>query len=202
VTFNSLTFLLFFLIVFPVYWSLPHRAQNLWLLAASYVFYGWWNWAFLSLILISTVVDYFTALLIAGARDRATAKRWITLSVVLNLGLLGVFKYFDFFVESLAESLSLLGVHVSLRTLGIVVPVGISFYTFQTMSYTIDVYRGELRPAKSLVDFALFVSFFPQLVAGPIERATNLLPQVEQPRTAKLYINVPSVLNTEMRRFQ
>ena len=256
--YNQLQFWVLFLAVFVPYWYLPHRQQNRLLLVASYVFYGFWDYRFLFLILLTTVVDFIGGLGVAGARlpqasraklamlligaavfltgnlrfdelaagllagDRATirgalpqslAEFWIPLataalmvgymlvlprlyglpeaarrktflviSMVANLGILGFFKYYDFFVESLAMLLEGLGFHASMPVLGIVLPVGISFYTFQAMSYTIDIYRGKTEPTRSFGDFALFVCFFPHLVAGPIMRAHTLLPQVIHPR--------------------
>ena len=156
------------------------RARKRWLLAASWFFYGCWDWRFLSLLGFSTLLDYVVALRIErpGARKRA----WILVSLCGNLGLLGIFKYFGFFVDSAVELLALLGVEAHRPTLAIVLPVGISFYTFQTLSYALDVYRGRLRASRSLLDFALFVSFFPQLVAGPIVRAADFLPQLAVPK--------------------
>ncbi|GMV82550.1 MAG: O-acyltransferase [Planctomycetota bacterium] len=180
--FNSFTFWIFFSVLFSLYGVLSHRAQNLLLLVGSYLFYGWWDWRFLSLMVFSSVVDYAMGLKIADSPDSPHRKKWLWISMVVNLGLLGFFKYFNFFVDSTVGMLGALGFEAHRPTLEIVLPVGISFYTFQTMSYTIDVYRGSLKPARNFWDFALFVSFFPQLVAGPIERASNLLPQVEQPR--------------------
>ena len=166
------------------YRRLPHRGQNLWLLLCSYIFYGAWDWRFLSLIWISTIVDYFVALRLDTTRDdpEAARKRWLALSVIVNLGMLGFFKYCGFFVEEMNQLLTWIGISSSIPTLNIVLPVGISFYTFQTMSYTIDVYRGQTTPTRSFLDFALYVAFFPQLVAGPIERSTHLLPQILKPR--------------------
>ena len=182
--FNSLVFLVFFVVVYGLYRVLPHRGQNVLILASSYFFYGWWDWRFLSLIFISTVIDYVAARVIDDAGDNRRRRRIaVGASIVSNLGILGFFKYFNFFAENLAALLQTFGVEVSLRHLNIVLPVGISFYTFQTMSYTLDVYRGQMRAARSFLDFAAFVSFFPQLVAGPIERAARLLPQIQQPRT-------------------
>ena len=183
--FNTVEFFVFFVVVLLLYRALPHRAQNWMLLVASYVFYGWWDWRFLALIAGSTVLDWALGLLIEHARERKgdrAAKRAVALSVAANLTILGFFKYCNFFVDSAEYLLRGFGYEGPTWTLRIILPVGISFYTFQSMSYTIDVYRGELRASRSLVDFALFVSFFPQLVAGPIERATHLLPQVQRPR--------------------
>jgi D-alanyl-lipoteichoic acid acyltransferase DltB (MBOAT superfamily) len=178
--FNSLEFLLFFVIVFFVYWYVvaPHlQARNLFLLIASYVFYGWWDWRFLSLIFLSTVIDYACGLKIYLSDSKKKKRAFLLLSILSNLGILGFFKYYNFFAENFAAFLSMLGISADLPTLQIILPVGISFYTFQTMSYTIDVYRGKIEPTRDFLAFAAFVSFFPQLVAGPIERAANLLPQ-------------------------
>ena len=200
--FNSLEFLLFLPTVFAAYWILnpwterPHglQAQNLLLLASSYVFYGWWDWRFLSLIAFSTLVDYAVGLQIAKANAREipsdadesarsrSAKLWLWVSLTVNLGLLGYFKYANFFIENWIEAWSSVGVHMDPWSLKVILPVGISFYTFQTLSYSIDIYRRRLQPTKNLIDFAAFVSFFPQLVAGPIERASALLPQISARR--------------------
>ncbi len=180
--FNTLVFWLFFALVFALYRFLPHRRQNALLLLASYVFYGWWDWRFLGLIWLSTVVDYISARRIEAGSSANLRRGWLIASVVTNLGLLGLFKYFNFFASSLARLLEVVGVRADDVTLNIILPVGISFYTFQTMSYTIEVYRGNLEARRNLSDLALYVAFFPQLVAGPIERAGRLLPQIEQPR--------------------
>jgi D-alanyl-lipoteichoic acid acyltransferase DltB (MBOAT superfamily) len=189
VTFHSLDFLAFFVIVVALYWRLGHGGQNWLLLVGSYVFYGWVHPWFLILIFASTFVDYWAARAMgptavsgrASARPEAR-RRWLLVSLVSNLGLLGFFKYFNFFVDNVFVVLDVMGLGVPKPALEIVLPVGISFYTFQTLSYTIDVYRGRLEPRRSFLDVAVFVAFFPQLVAGPIERASHLLPQVEQPR--------------------
>ncbi len=180
--FNSLQFWAFFLVVFGLYLILPHRTQNRMLLVASYFFYGCWDWRFLCLMAFTTTVDYGVSHRVAAAHDPAKKKRWVAVSLVANLGVLGFFKYFNFFADSARALLLAVGWEVHPWTLHIMLPVGISFYTFQSLSYTVDVYRGQLKPARSFLDFALYISFFPQLVAGPIERATRLLPQVEQPR--------------------
>jgi D-alanyl-lipoteichoic acid acyltransferase DltB (MBOAT superfamily) len=180
--FTELDFWIFFAAVSLLYVLLPHRAQNRMLLVASYIFYGAWDWRFLGLILLSTLVDYAVGL---SMQTAATDKRrnWLlSISLVVNLGMLGIFKYFGFFAESFQSLLSLLGYHPDPLVLSIVLPVGISFYTFQTLSYTIDIYRKEMAPTRDFFDFALFVAFFPQLVAGPIERARNLLPNITAPR--------------------
>jgi alginate O-acetyltransferase complex protein AlgI len=180
--FSELQFWIFFGVVASAYVVLPHRAQNRMLLVASYVFYGAWDWRFLSLILFSTAVDYVVALRMARETDDTRRKRLLQVSLVVNLGMLGVFKYLGFFVESFTELAADLGVTAHASTLNIILPVGISFFTFQTLSYTIDVYRRKLDPVTNFFDFALFVAFFPQLVAGPIERARNLLPEIAAPR--------------------
>lgn len=179
--FNSLEFLLFLAVVFALYWRLRRKGQNTLVALASYVFYGCWDWRFLSLILLSTVVDFVAAKRMeqsTGGRRRA----WLGVSLAVNLGLLGVFKYLDFGLASMAALLQALGFQVSLPVLGLILPVGISFYTFQTLSYSIDVYRGRLRATDDFIAFAAFVAFFPQLVAGPIERATHLLGQFHERR--------------------
>ncbi len=181
--FNSLTFALFFALVFALYVCLPHRARNVMLLLASYLFYGAWDWRFLALIWISTAVDYGVALRLASSEDPRTRRRLVAFSLVTNLGILGFFKYAGFFAGSLTNLLRPLGIELPPFTLEVVLPVGISFYTFQTLSYTIDVYRRQLEPTRDVVAFALFVAFFPQLVAGPIERARRLLPQIRTPRS-------------------
>ena len=186
--FNSPEFLLFLPIVFALYWFVVQRnlrAQNVLLVLASYVFYGWWDWRFLGLIALSTVVDYLVGLQIEGAQEKRAKQQWLSLSMVVNLGLLCYFKYSNFFIESWVDAWAAAGVNMQISSLKVILPVGISFYTFQTLSYSIDVYRGNLKPTRSLINFAAFVSFFPQLVAGPIERATRLLPQIENRRTFK-----------------
>ena len=178
--FHSLDFLVFFVTFVAIYWTLPQRGQNVLLLVGSYFFYGYVHPWFLILIATSTVIDYCAARgMEAWPRHR---RRFMWLSVISNFGMLGFFKYFNFFVENVAGVLATFGVAVHEPTLRILLPVGISFYTFQAMSYTIDVYRGELHARRSLLDLAVFVSFFPHLVAGPIQRASFLLPQVESPR--------------------
>ncbi len=178
--FNSFTFPLFFAIVWLLYVRLQHRAQNVLLLLASYVFYGWWDWRFLSLLFISTVVDYNCAHWIK--RYPQYRKQALLLSLCTNLGILGFFKYFNFFADSATRVFESMGMQLDYVTLTIILPVGISFYTFQTLAYTIDVYRGKETPTDNILSFALYVAFFPQLVAGPIERSTHLLPQIERPR--------------------
>lgn len=186
-SFNSLEFLIFLPIVLLVYFSLRHKAQNRFLLAASCFFYGSWDWRFLFPLLISTSIDYYCAsrmeTQILAGEPLQNRKPWLVLSVVTNLLLLGFFKYFDFFSTNLHTLLTSLGVQVSPFTLQVILPIGISFYTFQALSYTIDVYRGQIHATDSFFDFLLCVLYFPHLVAGPIQRAHSLLPQVTQPRT-------------------
>jgi len=185
--FNTIEFFIFLPTVFILYWFVfPKnlKYQNLLILVSSYVFYGWWDYRFLSLIFLSTVIDYFIALQMVKSDVERKRKRLLVASMIFNLGMLGFFKYYNFFVDSWVNAFQTAGFEIEHTwTLQIVLPVGISFYTFQTMSYTIDVYRKNLRPTKDFISFASFVSFFPQLVAGPIERATNLLPQILKNRT-------------------
>ena len=180
--FNSLEFLVFFPIVLAVYYVLSTRAQNAWLLLASYVFYGWWDWRFLGLILLSTVVDFFVGQRIHASDDDRARKRLLAVSIATNLGILGIFKYYGFFVESGVAMLEAAGFQAHVSTLQIILPVGISFYTFQTMSYSFDIYRRRIEPTRNFLNFGLFVAYFPQLVAGPIERAHHLLPKLEAVR--------------------
>lgn len=181
--FNSVEFAVFFVLVYVAYLALTRRAQNVLVLLASYLFYGWWDWRFLSLVWLSTLVDYLAALGMERAQSVPRRRLWLLSSLAFNLGLLGTFKYLGFFARSLADAFAQLGVTLDVRFTELVLPVGISFYTFQSLTYTIGVYRGELRARRSLLDFALFVAFFPQLMAGPIERAKHILPQIEQPRS-------------------
>ena len=187
--FNSIEFLLFLPIVFVLYWFVFNKDlkhQNLLILVSSYVFYGWWDYRFLSLIVVSTIVDYVIGLNISTQKSNKNQKILLWCSVLFNLGVLGFFKYYNFFIDSWIDLFSSIGYDIkSVWTLNIILPVGISFYTFQTMSYTIDIYRKQLEPTKDFISFASFVSFFPQLVAGPIERATNLLPQILNKREFK-----------------
>lgn len=181
--FNSLQFFIFFFIVYWVYRALPEKKQNYLLLGASYFFYASWDWRFLFLMMISTLIAYITGLGIAGADNEKKKKQYLALNAVANLSILAFFKYFNFFIDSFTSFLQFMGLPGTYSFgLNVILPVGISFYTFQTMSYAIDVYRKEIQPTKNMADLALFVSFFPQLVAGPIERAKNLLPQVQGSR--------------------
>lgn len=178
--FNSLAFAIFLPLVFAVYWvwakTHKHR-QNLILLLASYVFYGFWDWRFLLLIFISTLTDYFVGLKVHQSSSKKQKKLWLSVSLGVNLGILGFFKYFNFFADASIRLFQSLGMEADPITLKILLPVGISFYTFQTLSYTIDIYREKLEPTRDALSFFTFVSFFPQLMAGPIERAKRLLPQ-------------------------
>jgi alginate O-acetyltransferase complex protein AlgI len=178
--FHSLDFLAFFVVVVTLYWRLPHRGQNVLLLAASYVFYGWVHPWFVVLMLVSTTVDYWAAQRMED--DPAHRRRYLWASLGVNLGMLGTFKYYNFFVGNVQAALASLGLQVAPPLLHVLLPAGISFYTFQALSYTVDVYKGEMHARRNPVDFALFVAFFPHLVAGPIMRARNLLVQVERPR--------------------
>ena len=182
--FHSLPFAVFLPVVFMAYWALHgrRRAQNLLLLAASYVFYGWWDWRFLGLLAASSLGDYWLGGRIADTHEARGRRRLLTLSLGANLGFLGIFKYYGFFASSLHAALRGIGIEASLPVLDVVLPVGISFYTFQSLSYTIDVWRGDIKASRDPVAFLAFVSFFPQLVAGPIERAAWLLPQFERDR--------------------
>jgi alginate O-acetyltransferase complex protein AlgI len=183
VTFTTLTFLLFSIVVLALYWSARAcRGQNLVLLVASYVFYGWWDPRFCVLLLASSMIDFWIARALMPEQPNQRRRMLLALSCVLNLGLLGVFKYYGFFVDSFAELAHALGLNPSLPTLRLILPVGISFYTFQTLSYTIDVYRRQLRASTHLLDYLAYVALFPQLVAGPIERAGRLLPQLQRMR--------------------
>lgn len=181
--FNSIEFALFLPIVFILYWFVFYkslRIQNTLLLCASYVFYAWWDYRFLALIFLSTLVDFIIGKLLFGLakENRKSRNFWVSLSVIFNLGLLVFFKYYNFFIDSWVQAFSSIGYQMDRWTLNVILPVGISFYTFQTMSYTLDIYKGKLKPTNDFLGFATFVSFFPQLVAGPIERASNLLPQI------------------------
>jgi D-alanyl-lipoteichoic acid acyltransferase DltB (MBOAT superfamily) len=184
--FNSLDFAIFLPVVFFLYWFATQRSlklQNLLLLAASYFFYACWDWRFLFLLMFSTLLDYFTGLKMEKSENNQKRKFWFWLSIIINLGFLGVFKYYNFFASSFADGLEQLGIQVNPWTLQIILPVGISFYTFHGLSYVIDIYKKRIQAEKNFVDYAVFVSFFPLLVAGPIERATHLLPQIKQPRS-------------------
>ena len=185
-SFNSFEFVFFFIFVFFAYWTLARRGSklcNVFLVFASYFFYGWWDYRFLSLIIISSTCDYTVGRLIFSSNSPRNKKILLIASVSINLFILGVFKYFNFFADSLAAIMSSFGIEPSFVTLNIVLPAGISFYTFQTMTYSIDIYRGQMRPTKEVVAFFAYVAFFPQLVAGPIERANRFLPQFLKRRT-------------------
>jgi D-alanyl-lipoteichoic acid acyltransferase DltB (MBOAT superfamily) len=184
--FNSIDFAIFLPIVFILYWFVTDKnlkLQNLLILTASYVFYGWWDWRFLSLIAFSTIVDYSVGLKLKNEENQKKRKILLWISIIVNLGFLGLFKYYNFFLDSFISAFLFFGSEIKVNSLNIILPVGISFYTFQTLSYSIDVYKRELEPTRDFIAFSAFVSFFPQLVAGPIERAANLLPQFYKKRT-------------------
>ncbi|MDH8702639.1 alginate O-acetyltransferase complex protein AlgI [Dysgonomonadaceae bacterium PH5-43] len=191
--FNSLDFAIFLPIVFLLYWFVFNhniKLQNLFIVVVSYIFYGWWDWRFLLLMGFTTLASWFSGVLIVKIRDKVKEEKklkryslWVTAgNIILNLGILCYYKYFNFFIEAFVDAFALFGRELNIHTLKIILPVGISFYTFQALSYTIDVYKKKLEPTKDVVSFFAFVSFFPQLVAGPIERAINLLPQFYKKR--------------------
>ena len=184
--FNSIGFVIFLPVVFLLYWFLTNKnlkLQNILLLLSSYFFYACWDWRFLFLLMFSTLLDYFTGLKMQDANNQKRKRFWFWLSVAVNLGFLGIFKYYNFFAESFAETISHVGLQVNPWTLKVILPVGISFYTFHGLSYVIDIYKDRIKAESNVVDYAVFVSFFPLLVAGPIERATHLLPQIKKRRT-------------------
>lgn len=186
--FNSIEYLIFLPVVLILYWLLKsnYKNQNALLLIASYIFYGWWDYRFLSLIVFSSLLDFYVGQKIELAQGQRNKKRWLLVSLCSNLGLLGVFKYYNFFADSFSSAMSSIGWEVNDLTLNIILPVGISFYTFQTLSYSIDIYRSQIKSCKDLVGFFTFVSLFPQLVAGPIERASNLIPQIVSNRSLNI----------------
>src|SRR5690606_19118938 len=178
--FNSIDFAVFLPIVFILYWFVTNKnlkLQNFLIVIASYVFYGWWDWRFLFLILFSTLVDYSVGIALSQEENQRKRKFLLWTSIGVNLGFLGFFKYYNFFLDNFITAFSFFGNEIKANSLDVILPVGISFYTFQTMSYSIDVYKRKLEPTRDFIEFSAFVSFFPQLVAGPIERATHLLPQ-------------------------
>jgi len=184
--FNSLGFALFLPCVFIIYWFVTNRSlrlQNGSLLIASYFFYASWDYRFLFLLIFSTLLDYLTGMRIAASESKGRKQFWLWLSICVNLGFLGIFKYYNFFVSSFAEMMELAGIQVNIRSLEIILPLGISFYTFHGLSYILDIYNNRIKPEKNIIDYAVFVSYFPLLVAGPIERATHLLPQIKKERT-------------------
>jgi alginate O-acetyltransferase complex protein AlgI len=183
--FNTIDFAIFLPIVYILYWLLSKkqlRFQNLLLLVASYFFYACWDYRFLALLIFSTLLDYYTGIKIHEAQNKAKKKIWLSISVCVNLGFLGVFKYYNFFAESFAAGLSHFGMEPNLRSLNVILPVGISFYTFHGLSYVFDIYNARIKPVRDFIEYSVFVSFFPLLVAGPIERATHLLPQIQKKR--------------------
>ncbi len=185
--FNSFEYAIFLPVIFLIYWMVIKTLQwqNLFLLGISYFFYAWWDWRFLSLLVLSSTVDFLIGQQFAKETSPRIRKRYLFLSLFTNLGILGFFKYYNFFVQELVNAVESIGLSIHTGTLNVILPVGISFYTFQTLSYTIDVYRQKIKPVNNWITFFAYVSFFPQLVAGPIERAGNLIPQFNQPRTFK-----------------
>jgi alginate O-acetyltransferase complex protein AlgI len=184
VTFTTVTFILFLLVVFTLHWSFRgRRMRNAVLLIGSYVFYSWWDWRFSGLMLAASLMDYAAGVGMQKVGQSPWRKRILLISLVGNLGMLGLFKYFNFFATNLQILAHALGVQLDAVTINVILPAGISFYTFQTMSYTIEIYRGQLKPTRDLLSYLTFVSFFPHLVAGPIMRAHNLLPQIQAERS-------------------
>jgi len=183
--FNSFNFAIFLPIVFGLYWFVTKniKTQNVLLLLASYFFYACWDWRFLFLLVFSTLLDYYTGIKMTESKTKRVKKIWLVISIVINLGFLGIFKYYNFFAESFAEAISHLGFNVNPWSLNVILPVGISFYTFHGLSYVLDIYNDKIKAERNFIDYSVFVSFFPLLVAGPIERATHLLPQIKKPRT-------------------
>lgn len=195
--FNSIDFAIFLPVVFFLYWFVLNKNlkfQNALIVLVSYVFYGWWDWRFLSLIIFSTVVDFVVGQKLRTEQQPIKRKGLLWLSIVVNLGFLGFFKYYNFFLDNFLEAFTLFGAQIKANSLNIILPVGISFYTFQTLSYTIDVYKKKLEPSQDFMAFSAFVCFFPQLVAGPIERATNLLPQFYKRRTFEYHKAVDGIV--------
>jgi D-alanyl-lipoteichoic acid acyltransferase DltB (MBOAT superfamily) len=183
--FNSIKFAVFLIVVFTIYWLLSKRLdkfQNLFLLAASYFFYSAWDWRFLSLLIFSTFLDFFTGFNMYNSNNDRNKKLWFWVSIIVNLGILGMFKYYNFFIQSFTTSAENLGFSIEPLTINVILPLGISFYTFHGVSYVIDIYYGRIKPERNFIDYAVFVGFFPLLIAGPIERATHLLPQIKQKR--------------------
>lgn len=182
--FDSPAYFLFLIPVVLIYWQLDRRSQNILLLLASYFFYAWWDWRFLALMIGSTTMDFLIGQRIAPNAQNTNRRKWLIFSLILNFSILGTFKYFNFFVDSFSTALTTLGVHnIPLPLIRVILPPGISFYTFQEVAYIVDVYKGRLAPAKSFIEYGLFVSLFPHLIAGPIQRPSHLLPQVQSDRT-------------------
>src|ERR1051326_3773216 len=182
--FNSFHFALFLPVVFILYWFFTknYKSQNKLLLMASYFFYACWDYGFLFLLILPPLLDYYQGLKIHDSKTTSQKKFWLWLSICVNIGFLGFFKYYNFFIRSFADGLSFFGVHSNFCTLNIILPVGISFYTFHGLSYVLDIYNEKIIPVKNFIEYSVFVSFFPLLVAGPIERATHLLPQIQRER--------------------
>ena len=183
--FTSLSFAIFLPIVFILYWFITNKSigsQNILLLVSSYFFYACWDWRFLFLLIFSTLLDYYTGIKMSNAKKQHIRRKWFWLSISVNIGFLGVFKYYNFFAATFEDAVSQFGFHVNPWTLKVILPVGISFYTFHGLSYVIDIYKNRIKPERNFIDYSVFVSFFPLLIAGPIERATHLLPQIQKER--------------------
>ncbi|MEC4004398.1 MBOAT family O-acyltransferase [Flavobacterium sp. SUN052] len=194
--FNSISFLIFLPIIFSIYWIVNKRElqfQNILLLMSSYFFYAFWNWHFLFLLIFSTALDYFSGIEMHKSKNKIKKKIWFWTSISINLGFLGIFKYYNFFADSFSNALEKVGFHVSFYTLKVILPVGISFYTFHGLSYVIDIYKNRIEPERNIITYSLFVSYFPLLVAGPIERATHLLPQIKKKRVFNYGIAIQGV---------
>ena len=203
--FDSPAYVIFIVPLVIAYWNMKHRSQNLLLLAASYFFYGWWDYRFLALMIVSTAIDYYIGNKVKPVLLNSNhRKQWLLLSIFINLTILGIFKYFNFFMESFSAVLLSMGVqHVPTALIRILLPPGISFYTFQELAYIIDVYNGKLEPSRSFVEYSLFISLFPHLIAGPIQRPGHLLPQVQQNRrfnADKAFDGVLLILSGLMRK--
>jgi alginate O-acetyltransferase complex protein AlgI len=182
--FDTPIYFVFLIAVVLIYWRLSHRSQNIFLLLASYFFYGWWDWRFVGLMVGATTADFLIAQKVMPGRPNASRKKWLILSLILNFTILGIFKYFDFFVGSFVGLMSQLGLHhLPLPLINIILPPAISFYTFEEVAYIVDVYKGTVEPAQSFLDYALFISLFPHLIAGPIQRPGNLFPQIRKNRS-------------------
>ncbi|MCB0429137.1 MAG: MBOAT family protein, partial [Flavobacteriales bacterium] len=202
--FNSFIFFVFLGVVLPVFYLLPNKtSKNVFLLIASYFFYGYWDWRFCSLLAFTTLVDYFIGNAIHRTEGEAKRKRLLIVSLVVNLGILGFFKYFNFFIDNIRDVSAGLGFKLDFIHMNIILPVGLSFYVFHNLSYIIDIYRRKIEPSQNIIDFGLFVTFFPQLVAGPIGRASALLPQLSRnlkPTRAQVYEAIPLIVSGLFRK--
>src|SRR5260370_15934822 len=203
--FDSPAYFIFLLPVVLIYWGRDRCQRNVFLVVGSYFFYGWWDWRFLALMIGSTTMDFLIAQKVTPSREDTNRKKWLTFSLVLNFSILGIFKYFNFFADSFSATLNTLGIHnIPLPLIRIILPPGISFYTFQEVAYIVDVYKGRLGPAKSFVEYGLFVSLFPHLIAGPIQRPGHLLPQVQKDRAFeadRLFVGLKLIFSGLVRKF-